>query len=92
MTVAVKQIKSADNKTGYQDLQREIKIMKTLQHKNIVEIKGVVEGRCFGGCHSFLIITVSNEIRRLFLFFFLPRSRNATGNGICTLRFSVNLY
>lgn len=43
VTVAVKQIKSADNKTGYQDLQREIKIMKTLQHKNIVEIKGVVE-------------------------------------------------
>lgn len=41
--VAVKQLKSASESAGYQDLLREISIMKKLQHKNIVEIKGVVE-------------------------------------------------
>lgn len=41
--VAVKQLKTASESAGHQDLLREISIMKKLQHKNIVEIKGVVE-------------------------------------------------
>uniref|UniRef100_T1IKG8 non-specific protein-tyrosine kinase n=1 Tax=Strigamia maritima TaxID=126957 RepID=T1IKG8_STRMM len=40
--VAIKQLKSGIG-SGLQDLLREISIMKTLHHKNIVEIKGVVE-------------------------------------------------
>lgn len=41
--VAVKQLKPTYESSGYHDLLREISIMKSLQHKNIVEIKGVVE-------------------------------------------------
>ncbi|GAB6032184.1 hypothetical protein CHUAL_010831 [Chamberlinius hualienensis] len=40
--VAVKQLRTTCA-LGHQDLLREIAIMKSLQHKNIVEIKGVVE-------------------------------------------------
>ncbi|RWS17732.1 tyrosine-protein kinase JAK2-like protein, partial [Dinothrombium tinctorium] len=42
--VAVKRIKQIDSsKEGLQDMKREIEIMKKLNHKNIVEIKGFVE-------------------------------------------------
>lgn len=41
--VAVKKLRKSCMGAGMQDLLREISIMKALQHKNIVEIKGVVE-------------------------------------------------
>jgi len=43
--VAVKRIKAAPfNSDTLSDMKREIEIMKKLSHKNIVEIKGFVEG------------------------------------------------
>lgn len=45
--VAVKRINpdiGVANDASYQDLKREIEIMKKLVHKNIVEIIGFVEG------------------------------------------------
>lgn len=46
--VAVKRINpNVPSDLGLQDMKREIEIMKTLIHKNIVEIKGFVEGKYF---------------------------------------------
>lgn len=43
--VAVKRLKEMIScELGSQDMKREIEIMKKLNHKNIVEIKGFVEG------------------------------------------------
>lgn len=43
--VAVKRINpNVPSDLGLQDMNREIEIMKGLIHKNIVEIKGFVEG------------------------------------------------
>lgn len=43
--VAVKRIsQSAPCETSLKDMRREIEIMKQLNHRNIVEIKGFVEG------------------------------------------------
>lgn len=43
--VAVKRIKMSNQPHEcFADLKREIEIMKNLRHKNIVEIKGLVEG------------------------------------------------
>jgi len=41
--VAVKQLRKSCMSTGLHDLQREISIMQSLDHPNIVKIKGVVE-------------------------------------------------
>ena len=47
--VAVKRIKAVPSDSQLRDMKREIEIMKKLSHKNIVEIKGFVEGlsNCF---------------------------------------------
>lgn len=43
--VAVKRIKVvSSDRDDLRDMKREIEIMKKLSHKNIVEIKGFVEG------------------------------------------------
>lgn len=39
-------LESFQTESGLRDLQREIEIMKSLRHPNIVEIKGLVEGMC----------------------------------------------
>ncbi|OQR69047.1 tyrosine-protein kinase JAK2-like [Tropilaelaps mercedesae] len=41
--VAVKRMKSSVSEFSQKDLEREIEIMKTLRHPNIVEIKGICE-------------------------------------------------
>ncbi len=42
--VAVKRIKAVPSDSQLRDMKREIEIMKKLSHRNIVEIKGFVEG------------------------------------------------
>jgi serine/threonine protein kinase len=42
--VAVKRLKAVPSDNLLRDIKREIEIMKKLSHKNIVEIKGFVEG------------------------------------------------
>ena len=45
VSVAVKRINpSMNSEIGTRDLKREFEIMKKLDHENIVEIKGFVEG------------------------------------------------
>ncbi|XP_046997738.1 tyrosine-protein kinase hopscotch [Schistocerca americana] len=41
--VAIKKLKTSALATSMQDFEREIAIMKTVKHPNIVEIKGVIE-------------------------------------------------
>lgn len=68
-TVAVKSLKKSNfSMSGFVDLQREISIMKSLQHKNIVEIKGVVEGTIECVLPLYLILTTFNDLYMLFLY------------------------